>query len=167
MPYRRARFVGCGLVVAWCVSACYPALGFDEGNLGVLRAGTNFDFDNFPTSRVTSDLPPGTPPQHERSLVISANPTPAHGRAPDGHVLRPPLREKTAIESPALLCAQYSVALLQCFIALQGLKSEPEPEPLSMFEACLRGRNFPTEPNVCRRTLAAPIESGKDDPEGT
>ena len=65
----------------------------------------------------------------------------------------------TGEEAPVLLCTQYSIALQQCYIALQGVKAETEAELLGLFQDCLKGRNFATEPSACRRSAVSPNEA--------
>jgi hypothetical protein len=79
----------------------------------------------------------------------------------EGGNTRPRSKERTPDESPALLCTQYAVALQQCSIALQGFKNETESELLYMFQECLKARNFPVEPSVCRRSMVSPDEAAK------
>src|SRR5215471_14467187 len=58
----------------------------------------------------------------------------------------------TGEEAPVLLCTQY-------YIALQGVKAETEAELLGLFQDCLKGRNFATEPSACRRSAVSPNEA--------
>ena len=169
MRRKQAYLMVCAFILIGRASAPFPVLGFDDG-------GRTSEYESFgdiggrfspygePSKRrARSDKLDGGWRGRQPSSQMPAAGTPGRGRLSDGYGVCPrrDLNERSVTESAILLCTQYSIALQECSIALQGIKNEKEPELLSMFQACLTGRNFPTEPSACRRSSDFHDERGR------
>jgi hypothetical protein len=163
MRYKWACFAGFTSVAAVCI---YPVAGFNgvksrESGIDADAAVSFASCDDRLTRKLRCDGRPSQLWGRQPSSEISEAASPMRGRPADGYTVWPEPKERCSMETSVLLCTQYSIALQQCFMALQGVKSEKEPELLAMFQACLKGRNFPAEPSVCRRNRDSLAEPGR------
>jgi len=160
MQHKGAYLLVCAIATTGWASVPGPAIGFDGSKSGAPAQVPDFARDFKPDYD-----PPGSKegcdgcqaklharqPGARTSATTREREDLLHGYA----VPLPRLRDPA--QCPLFLCVQYAIALEQCFMAVQGI--EKETDRLALFQVCLRGQSFSSEPGVCRREAGTP-----DDP---